>query len=171
MAGPVTAAAVVLPEDFPRSILKDSKALSLQARIKAEILLRRAAVCFSIGWAWPGEIDVLNIHNASLLAMKRALFSLPPVFSEVQVDGKYTFPCEYPISAVIKGDSKVSEIMAASILAKNARDRWMEHYANIDTRYGFEKHKGYPTKEHRKSVLLYGPSVIHRKSYRISSPE
>ncbi len=167
LAGPVTAAAVILPPDFPFTILDDSKALSEKRRYEVLSAILDTAVDTGIGWAWPGEIDKLNIHNATLLAMKRAYMGLQTSVEMVYVDGKFIPDIPVPAKAVVKGDMKIREVQAASILAKTARDRWMIRYSWIDGRYGFEKHKGYPTKEHRIRCIEEGLSPIHRKSFRI----
>ncbi|MCF6334896.1 MAG: ribonuclease HII [Spirochaetales bacterium] len=167
IAGPVTAAAVILPADFPFSILDDSKALSEVKRNSAAEIIMGEALTFGTGWVWPSEIDKINIHHASLLAMKRA-FSMLTVVPEISmIDGKFVPDIYGDKTAIIKGDMKIREIQAASILAKTARDRWMIRYSWIDPRYGFEKHKGYPTVEHRTKCREFGISYIHRKSYRI----
>ena len=172
LAGPVVASAVVLPPDFPVEILADSKKLSEKKRRKAYDIIIQKAVSYGTGWVWPEEIDEINILNASLLAMKRAWLSMSvPVHPDrILVDGLFTPPIEtdIPMEAIVKGDDKVHEIMAASILAKVQRDAWMVDYAKKDGRYGFEKHKGYPTKAHREAVAKYGLSPIHRKSFHSS---
>ncbi len=167
LAGPVTAAAVILPPDFPFWILNDSKAMNERKRTEAAFIILDKALDSAIGWAWPEEIDMINIHNASLLAMKRAFGKLVSCAEIAYVDGKFTPDISIPAVPVVKGDIKIREIQAASILAKTARDRWMIRYSWIDGRYGFERHKGYPTKEHRKKCLELGLSPIHRKSFRI----
>ncbi|RPJ09624.1 MAG: ribonuclease HII [Spirochaetaceae bacterium] len=167
LAGPVTAAAVILPPDFPKEILDDSKKLSPKQREKAEVIILSKAVAVGVGWAWPMEIDRINIHNATLLAMKRALLCLGATPDMVYVDGKFV-PCTcFPCEAVIKGDTFIPEIQAASIIAKTARDRFMTRYARIEPQYSFEKHKGYPSKLHRELVMKYGPSGIHRMTFRM----
>ena len=167
IAGPVTAAAVILPTMFPYNILDDSKALSALKRETAVGIIMEQAVAYGIGWVWPSEIDSINIHYASLLAMKRA-FSILKVKPEfVMVDGKFIPDIECKTAAIVKGDIKIREIQAASILAKTARDRWMIRYSWLDQRYGFERHKGYPTADHRKRCREFGLSYIHRKSFRI----
>ena len=171
LAGPVTAAAVILPEDFPVEILNDSKKLSEKKRISACSIIMEKSLYYGVGWGWPEEIDRLNIHNATLLAMKRAYEALE--FDEkpdiTYVDGLYTPDIDCRKEAVVKGDSKIHQIMAASILAKTARDLWMIRYSWIEKDYFFEKHKGYPTKLHRSLVEKLGHSPIHRKSFRSSS--
>lgn len=167
IAGPVTAAAVILPTFFPYNILDDSKALSALKRETAVGIIMEEAVAYGVGWVWPSEIDSINIHHASLLAMKRAFSKLNVKPDFVMVDGKFIPDIESKTVAVIKGDIKIREIQAASILAKTARDRWMVRYSWLDQRYGFERHKGYPTADHRKRCWKLGLSYIHRKSFRI----
>jgi ribonuclease HII len=167
IAGPVTAGAVILPILFPYKILDDSKTLSEKKREFAAGIIMSEAIAYGIGWVWPSEIDRINIHNASLLAMKRAYSFLNIRANVVMVDGKFIPDIDTEAMAVIKGDLKIREIQAASILAKTARDRWMIRYSWIDHRYGFEKHKGYPTKYHRQKCMEHGISYIHRKSYKI----
>ncbi len=169
LAGPVTAAAVVLPEDFPVEILNDSKKLSEKKRISACRIIIDKSSAYGIGWGWPGEIDRLNIHNATLLAMKRAYEELGITPEITYIDGLFTPDIDCRREAVVKGDSKIHQIMAASILAKTVRDLWMTRYSWIETEYSFEKHKGYPTKLHRSLVENLGLSPIHRKSFRVSS--
>jgi ribonuclease HII len=168
LAGPVTAAAVILPEQFPTHILNDSKLLTPRQRDTIAGLIRREALAYAIGWAWPEEIDKFNIHHATLLAMQRAVNALLLTPGSVLIDGIFVPAVAYPCQAIVKGDTYVPVIQAASILAKTTRDLWMERYARIEPVYGFEQHKGYPTKEHREKIKCYGPSAIQRKSFRIS---
>ena len=170
LAGPVTAAAVILTKDFPEHILKDSKQMNEKERNNSAGVILNMSSDFGIGWVWPEEIDRINIHNATLTAMKRAVDCLTVSPDLVLVDGKFIPEIKYACRAIIKGDTKIKEIMAASILAKTARDKWMIRYSWIEKKYQFEKHKGYPTKEHRRLYMLYGPSPIHRKSFRVSPP-
>ncbi|MGO9412079.1 MAG: ribonuclease HII [Spirochaetia bacterium] len=170
LAGPVTAAAVILPRDFPRDILDDSKVLDADERTAAAAVIRSKAIGWSIGWASHEEIDAFNIHNATLLAMRRAILALTVRPTLVLVDGLFCPVCGIPSNAIVKGDATVPEIMAASIIAKTARDCWMEEYSRIEPAYGFERHKGYPTPEHRRAVLSAGPSRIQRLSFRVTAP-
>jgi ribonuclease HII len=170
LAGPVTAGAVILGEGFPSDILADSKTLTARRRGRAATVIREKAVAWAAGWAWPEEIDRYNIHCATLLAMARALRALPVEPGLVLVDGLFAPPSLAPCRAIVKGDALVPEIMAASIIAKTARDLWMERYGRIEPEYKFEVHKGYPTPEHRELVKRLGPSPIHRRSFRISEP-
>ena len=169
LAGPVTAAAVVLPPGFDVRILADSKTLSSAKRTAAAGHIMESAR-WAAGWAWPEEIDNLNIHNAALLAMKRAFNGIDIEVEKVLVDGIFTPSVHAPCEAVIKGDASVPEIMAASIIAKVLRDRWMIRYSWIEPAYGFDSHKGYPTRSHRSACEKIGLSAIHRRSFRVSPP-
>ena len=171
IAGPVTAAAVILPPDFPVACLDDSKKLSAPRRDRAAALIRNRALAWATGWAWPEEIDTLTIHRATLAAMRRALRGLTMqgmLPQLVLIDGNYTPQLALPCRACVKGDSHIPAIMAASIIAKTERDRWMVRYARIEPLYGFEQHKGYPTRLHRERTQSLGPSAIHRMSFRIN---
>jgi len=170
IAGPVAAAAVILPPDFPIDVLADSKALSPSRRRRAATLIRERAVACAVGWATHDEIDALNIHRATLLAMGRAVEALPVKPDRILVDGLYCPATGIPSVAIVKGDATVPQIMAASIIAKTSRDAWMERYAEIEPSYGYERHKGYPTAEHRAIVRRLGPSRIQRRSFRVSPP-
>lgn len=164
LAGPVAAAAVILPLDFPLAILGDSKALSRTAREDAYGVISERAIWW-VDWAWPGEIDRLNILGATMLAMQRAFSGLGVMPSLVLVDGNRApvLPC--PCRAVVKGDTTEPAIMAASILAKVARDRTMERYDWLYPEYGYAVHKGYPTAAHRAICRTLGPSPIQRMSF------
>ena len=170
LAGPVTAAAVILPDNFPKEILNDSKKLSKEQRFSAYCIILDKSISHGLGWGWPEEIDRINIHNATLLAMKRAYESmdtdLKPEIS--YVDGLYTPDIDCRKKAIVRGDSKIYAIMAASILAKTARDLWMIRYSWTENNYFFEKHKGYPTKLHRSLIEKLGHCTIHRKSFKNS---
>ncbi len=167
IAGPVTAGAVILSKEFPTGMLKDSKKLSPEVRDRAARIIREQSLAWSTGWAWPEEIDRLNIHRATLLAMIRAMRNLRLQPDLVLVDGRFIPPIQTACRAIVKGDDKIPSIMAASIIAKTERDRWMKRYALIESDYYFEKHKGYPTKQHREIIRKIGLSPIHRKSFRI----
>jgi ribonuclease HII len=170
IAGPVAAAAVILPRNFPMEILDDSKALTRRRREEAALIIREKALSWGIGWATHQEIDRLNILQATLLAMTRAIDVMSVKPERILVDGLFCPACGISATAVVHGDSIVAEIMAASILAKTARDAWMEEYALQEPEYLFEKHKGYPTAEHRRIVLRLGPSRIQRRTFRVTSP-
>jgi ribonuclease HII len=170
IAGPVTAAAVILPPGFPVEILADSKVLSPARRARAAARIKETAIAWAVGWATHEEIDSLNIHHATLLAMKRAVEALAVKPGRILVDGLYCPATGIPSEPVVKGDATIPQIMAASILAKTSRDAWMERYAEVEPSYGYERHKGYPTAEHREIVRRLGPSRIQRTSFRVSPP-
>ena len=173
LAGPVCAAAVVLPSDFPKELLADSKKLSEKKRLQAETVIKEKAIAWAVAWATPKEIDEINILWASMLAMKRAYLLVSKQLNDkgikadvLLVDGNKTPDVDIPCQAIVKGDSKIFEIMAASILAKNARDRFMVCAAKRWPVYGFEKHKGYPCSSHKAALYKYGPCPIHRMTFR-----
>ena len=173
LAGPVCAAAVVLPKDFPFDILADSKALSEKKRLEAEPVIKEKALAWAIAWGTPAEIDSINILNASLLAMKRAYLLVERLLIEKGIkpeilldDGNKRPDVPIPCQAIVKGDATVHEIMAASILAKNARDRIMVLAAKRWPQYGFEKHKGYPCASHKAALHKYGPCPLHRLTFK-----
>jgi ribonuclease HII len=170
IAGPVTAAAVILTKDFPCGILNDSKKMTPRNRDKAARIIKQQALDWATGWAWPEEIEKLNIHSATLLAMSRAIRDLAIEPCRILVDGLFVPLVRFTCAAVKKGDTYVPEIMAASIIAKTARDEWMAMYSRVRPEYEFHIHKGYPTKRHRLLVKEYGMSPIHRKSFKITFP-
>ncbi len=159
---------MILGGRFPDDRLDDSKVLQPRVREELAPLIREHARAWAVGWAWPQEIDRINIHHATLLAMARACRGLEVTPGLVLVDGRFTPAVDCSCRAEIDGDARIPEIMAASILAKTARDRWMVRYAGIDGRYGFESHFGYATRSHRERLRLHGPSPIHRRSFKLS---
>lgn len=165
LAGPVYAAAVILPEGLEIEGLNDSKKLSEKKREKLFDEIREKAVAYGIASSSEKEIDEINILNASLLAMKRAVMKLSESPDMILVDGNKTFDFEIPQKAVVKGDSLSANIAAASILAKVSRDRFMEELAKKYPEYRFEKHKGYPTKLHYEMVEAHGLSDVHRRTF------
>ncbi|HHT80155.1 MAG: ribonuclease HII [Sphaerochaeta sp.] len=170
LAGPVCAAAVILGEDFPLELLNDSKKLSEQQLCRAEAVIKEKAVAWAVSLATAREIDRMNILQASLLAMKRAYEKLSKNYpiDLAKVDGNQKPDLDCPTITIVKGDATEVEIMAASILAKCARDRYMVLADKKWPLYNFAKHKGYPTKEHRDACLYYGLSPIHRLSFHIA---
>jgi ribonuclease HII len=165
---------VVLPADFPLSLLGDSKKLGEAKREAARAVIMERAPGWGIGWASHAEIDEINILRASLLAMRRAweamLAAFPALVSvplEAIVDGLHVPDIPVPCRALVRADSRIPEVMAASILAKTERDREMDRYAALYPRYGYEKHRGYPTKAHREAILRWGPSPIQRLKFRV----
>lgn len=167
LAGPVCAAAVILPESFPLGILGDSKALSPGKRESAYRRITAEAMDWAVAWATWEEIGDLNILNASLLAMRRAYGALRIEPGIVLVDGNRPPDLSRPCSALIGGDSLHPSIMAASILAKVSRDRMMLRLDAARPEYGFCRHKGYPTKEHRAAIQAYGPSLWERPGFAV----
>jgi len=165
LAGPVIAAAVIL--DIKNSIdgIADSKKLSPSKREQLFQIIKNNCIAWAIGRAEVEEIDQVNILQASLIAMERAIKQLTTNPGLVLVDGIHCPNCKFPIQSVIRGDETVPAISAASILAKVTRDKEMVEYAKVYPNYGFEKHKGYGTIKHLKALELYGASPIHRKSF------
>jgi ribonuclease HII len=169
LAGPVCAASVVLPDDFPVAVLDDSKALSSARRERAYELIVSGSLDWAIAWATYGEIGELNILRASLLAMRRSFLALRARPSLVLVDGNALPPdLETRAFAVIGGDGLIPAIMAASILAKVARDRLMDRLDGIEPIYGFARNRGYPTAAHREAIKKTGPSLWARPGFRIT---
>jgi len=163
LAGPVITAAVILKN--PIEGVRDSKKLSARQRGKLEEIIKNEAFCFAYGRAEVEEIDRLNIHWATLLAMKRAIESLTIQPDEVLVDGVHLPEVIMPCQSIINGDDLINSIGAASILAKVLRDREMEEMDRIYPGYGFANHKGYATLEHRNALKKLGACPIHRQSY------
>lgn len=165
LAGPVCAAAVILPEGKIIDGVNDSKKLSEKKREALFDVIKEEAVAYGVGWASVEEIEEINILNAAMLAMKRAVEELKLKPDFIYVDGNKTPDFDIPCKAVIKGDANSMSIAAASILAKVSRDRLMLEYAKEYPEYMFEKHKGYGTKLHKEAILKYGPCPIHRMSF------
>ncbi len=170
LAGPVVAAAVILDPRRPIAGLRDSKLLCPEVRERLSVEIRAKAIAWAIGWVDAGEIDVLNILQASLLAMRRALQGLAVSPARVRVDGDRCpahamlgFSCG--IEAVVRGDARIREISAASILAKVCRDAWMTRVSTVYPEYGFERHKGYATEDHLLRLAEIGPCRLHRQSF------
>ena len=166
LAGPVSAAAVILDPDYPIAGLADSKKLSERQRDLLAPVIRERAIAWAVAYAEVDEIDRLNILQATLLAMRRAVLALSILPQQVLVDGLYCPQTGIPSQAIIKGDSKVAAISAASILAKTARDSLMMELHVEYPHYGFADHKGYPTAAHLAALRLHGVSSVHRKSFR-----
>ena len=166
LAGPVIAAAVILDPKQPIVGLRDSKKLSEKKREALAIEIQTKALSFAIGRAEVAEIDDINILQASLLAMQRAVAGLDVEPKLAQVDGNHCPKLHCKVEAIIKGDSLIPAISAASILAKVSRDHEMLEYAKKYPGYGFEKHVGYPTKAHIEALKELGVTPIHRRSYR-----
>jgi ribonuclease HII len=172
LAGPVVAAAVILPVDYRNPWIQDSKKLSKHTREELIQEIKGAALGWAIAEASVAEIDQINILQASFLAMERAIQQLPKAPEHLLIDGnrwKSTLP--YPYTCVIKGDGKFASIAAASILAKVYRDDLMEQLAHDFPHYGWEKNAGYPTKKHREGIQSHGSCSWHRKSFQLLSPQ
>ena len=165
LAGPVFAAAVILPDGLVIEGLDDSKKLSEKKREILFNVICEKAIAYGVSSASEKEIDDINILNASLLAMKRAVAKLSSVPDMILVDGNKTFETDVHIKSLVKGDSLSANIAAASILAKVSRDRFMMKLSEKYPEYMFEKHKGYPTKLHYEMVEAFGLSDVHRKSF------
>lgn len=165
LAGEVVAAAVILDPATPIPGLNDSKKLSDKQRQQLVILIKERALALAIGRSSVMEIDSLNILQASLLAMRRAVEALPLRPQLVYVDGNHLPDWRYKSKAIVGGDAKIPAIAAASVLAKVTRDLEMEALDSLYPGYGLAKHKGYPTKQHLEALAKLGPSPIHRKSF------
>jgi ribonuclease HII len=165
LAGPVCAAAVILPETWDLPGLNDSKKLTEKRRETLFTLIKTQAVTYGIAFATVEEIEEMNILSAALLAMNRAIAQLDPAPALALIDGNTTRDIQVPAQSVVGGDGKCACIAAASVLAKVTRDRYMLEQAQVYPQYGFEKHKGYGTKAHYAALEEYGPSPIHRMSF------
>lgn len=171
LAGPVLAGAVILPPDFDLPGLTDSKKLSAQRRGVLAQAIKAQAVSWALGFSWPNEIDRINILQATLKAMARALQALSVRPNHVLVDGNRPFPCSLPLQTVVGGDLSHPCISAASILAKTFRDSLLERLDQQYPGYGLAVHKGYGTREHLAALRRLGPSATHRMSFRGVTPE
>lgn len=168
LAGPVFAAAVILPEDFANEMLDDSKKLSERQRDMLRPVIEREALAWAVGVVEAEEIDRINILNASFLAMHRAVGALSVKPDFLLVDGNRFKPYPgIPHTCIVKGDGKMMSIAAASILAKTHRDEYMRRIAGEYPQYGWDVNKGYPTKSHRDAIARYGVSPYHRRSFRL----
>lgn len=165
LCGPVVAAAVILPRDEIIEGLNDSKKLTEKRREALFDVIRDRAVAYAVAEASPAEIDEINILNASMLAMRRAVEALSVKADYALIDGNCSRGFEIATETVVKGDAKSASIAAASILAKVTRDRQCAELDKLYPEYGIAKHKGYPTKEHMDAVREHGPSPIHRRSF------
>lgn len=165
LAGPVFAAAVILDPARPIPGLRDSKKLGEARREELALLIRRDARAWAIAHCTAAEIDALNILNATLLAMRRAIEALPVAPTLALIDGNRCPPCGVRCEAIVKGDDKVAEISAASILAKTARDRVLVNLHAAYPQYAFDRHKGYPTALHLERLRAHGVTPEHRRSY------
>ena len=188
LAGPVTAAAVLLPENFQNELLNDSKQLSEKAREKLRPIIEQQSISFAVTHLEPLIIDEINILNASIKAMQESILKLDPKPKSIIVDGNSPFIPKggiknrggkvftdaeieilnsIPNASIIKGDSKYMSIAAASILAKTYRDEYMNRIHEEFPMYNWKKNKGYPTKEHREAIRIYGVTKYHRMTFRL----
>lgn len=172
LAGPVVAAAVILPSDFDHPLLNDSKKLSKKQRDLLRPIIEREAVAFGVSFIHEAKIDEINILKASILGMHESIKLLTVQPEHILVDGNRFFPFEnIPHTTVVKGDGKYLNIAAASVLAKTYRDDFMEQIHNEFPVYQWSKNRGYPTKTHRNAIREYGPTKYHRKSFKLLPDE
>lgn len=165
LAGAVYAGAVILPDGLALEGLNDSKQVSPKNRDRLFDEIREKAVAWAVAWVDEGEIDRINILNARMLAMDKAIHLLDPAPEFALIDGNRNKGITIPNATVVKGDSRSASIAAASILAKVSRDRYMEELDRRYPEYGFARHKGYPTKAHYEALRKYGPCPVHRKTF------
>jgi ribonuclease HII len=169
LAGPVVAAAVILPADFKHPLLNDSKQLSAKVRDQLRIFIETYALAWAVSEASPEEIDDINILNASFLAMNRAILKLTIQPQHLLIDGnRFRNNTGIPHTCLIRGDARFMSIAAASVLAKTHRDEKMTTLHRDYPRYGWDRNKGYPTTHHRKAIELTGITPWHRKSFRMN---
>lgn len=168
LAGPVVAAAVILPEDFHHPLLNDSKQLTSNVREALVPIIKEAAIAYGIAEVSPQEIDQINILNASFRAMHKAIDQLKKVPSSLLIDGNRFRPAhDIPYECIIKGDGKYASIAAASVLAKSYRDHLMRQLSQSFPQYSWESNAGYPTTQHRNAIRAYGPTEHHRMSFQL----
>ncbi|UTW63524.1 ribonuclease HII [bacterium SCSIO 12741] len=168
LAGPVSAAAVILPEDFYHKKLNDSKQLSEKDRYTLREVILKDAIAYGVTMVDHKEIDQINILKASILGMHRSLDQLDPRPEHILVDGNRFLPYNFiPYQCVVKGDAKFLSIAAASVLAKTYRDDLMKEMHAKYPQYHWDRNKGYPTVDHRKAIQEHGPSPIHRMSFKL----
>lgn len=172
LSGAVFAAAVILPQDYHHPLLNDSKQLSEKQRYALRPIIEQDAIAWAVGIVTPQEIDEINILNASILAMHRAVEQLSHTPQHLLIDGNRFKPYTgIPHTCVVKGDGKFLSIAAASVLAKTYRDDYMLQLHEQYPLYGWDKNKGYPTKEHRHAIEQYGTTPYHRQSFRLTDPQ
>ncbi|MBL4677801.1 MAG: ribonuclease HII [Mucilaginibacter sp.] len=172
LAGPVFAAAVILPHDFDHHLLNDSKQLTEEVRYQLRTEIEAKAIAHAVAWCDNHEIDQINILNASFLAMHRAIEKLHMQPQFLIIDGnRFNKYGDMPHKCIIEGDAKYFSIAAASILAKTYRDDYMKQIAAEHPEYNWHSNKGYPTIAHRKMVLEIGPTPYHRKSFKVTNPQ
>lgn len=168
LAGPVTAAAVILPKNFKNDILNDSKQLTEKKRFKLQPIIEKEAIAFGVAHIYPEKIDEINILNASILGMHVSIDNMNSKVEFISVDGNKFKPYkDIPFETIIKGDGKFLNIAAASVLAKTYRDTYMEKIHEEFPMYNWKQNKGYPTKAHRAAIKEFGITKYHRKSFRL----
>jgi ribonuclease HII len=168
LAGPVVAAAVILPEDIEIPDLNDSKKLSEKVRERLRPIVEKEAIAYAVSFVWPEKIDEVNILNASFLAMSEAVEQLELKPEHLLIDGnRFKSQLDIPFDCMIKGDGRFLSIAAASILAKTYRDEYMDKIHKEHPYYGWNSNKGYPTKAHRDGIRDHGISPYHRKSFTL----
>ncbi|MEN8186353.1 MAG: ribonuclease HII [Bacteroidota bacterium] len=168
LAGPVVAAAVILPKDFQHELLNDSKQLTEKQRLILKPIIEKEALAFDVSFIYQKKIDEINILNASILAMHHSIEKLKIIPEFIIVDGNRFKPFkEIPHETIIKGDGKYLSIAAASVLAKTYRDAYMEKIHKDHSKYFWTKNKGYPTKQHREAIREFGITEHHRKSFQL----
>ncbi|WP_196885498.1 ribonuclease HII [Aureivirga sp. CE67] len=168
LSGPVVAAAVILPDDFSHELLNDSKKLTEKQRQKLRPIIEKEALAYGVSFIYPKEIDEINILQASITGMHRAIEKMEMEPDFIIVDGnKFRDYKEIPHETIVKGDAKYKSIAAASVLAKTYRDEYMEKIHEEFPAYNWKKNKGYPTKEHRQAIQENGSCKYHRKSFKL----
>lgn len=172
LAGPVFAAAVILPKDFHHPLLNDSKKMTEKARELLRPIIEREAIAWAVEEVSAEEIDTINILNASIAGMQRAVRKLPVKPEFLLIDGNRFKPFDgYRFQCIVKGDAKFTSIAAASVLAKTYRDEYMRKLAQEHPQYGWERNMGYPTKEHIEAIRRHGYTPEHRKSFHVKELE
>ena len=172
LAGPVTAAAVILPEGFSNDLLNDSKQLTEKQRDSLRPIIEREALAWAVAFVTPQEIDEINILKASFIAMHRAIDQLKTRPEALLIDGnRFTKYQDLPHTCIVKGDGKMMSIAAASVLAKTHRDEYMRRIAQEYPMYAWEKNKGYPTRDHRAAIEVHGASPHHRMTFQLLNPQ
>lgn len=166
LAGPVVSAAVILPAEFNAAGVNDSKKLTLRQRERLYTLIYAQATAVGIGIVDPVEIDRINILQATRLSMAMAVSHLKPRPDYLIIDGNFDIPATLPQQSIVKGDARSVSIAAASIVAKVSRDYLMQRYHEDYPHFGFDRHKGYPTKAHKAAIAQHGPCLIHRRSFK-----
>lgn len=172
LAGPVTAAAVILPEDFHNELLNDSKQLTERQRELLRPIIEREAIAWAVAFVSPQEIDEINILRASFTAMHRAIDQLTTRPEALLIDGnRFIKYQDIPHTCIVKGDGKMMSIAASSVLAKTHRDEYMQRIAQDFPQYAWDKNKGYPTPAHRAAIELHGATPHHRMSFQLLNPQ